>query len=537
MAIGIGIELAPSGIRAVVVRRLSFGTATSSPANRKRPGASARDVSRSADPIRTVGMRVAKVLASQEVACDTSNPEALTRALTQLRSQLRIRQPVVLGVPSSWALLTTVKPLVASWRRASIAVQFELQQYLPFDLKDAVWHFRWLPPGANGHPAEQPIGLLRGADQRLRAVPSVVSDALVIAMRRSMIADRLSTCQRAGVTVNAVTVNAVAALNVCAIAASGSGAAIPEATALLNILDQTSAEWVVFGPGLFQVVSVVGDSPEGLARELATSWGSLAGQGITLPRAVRLVGSPIAGAGVEEVVTRQLGLRVEPTDVSSLTATGLDAPQRWWTAFGLALQGVGVAPVSLNLLTMFWGEARAQRTRSAGMLLSGVCAAATVIFGLRGMMEIRQRRVGVLQALEARERLYQTLRPDVRTLLQQQERMQERSQQLERLVSDSSVLTALCTQVVEVLPETLWLVKVEWTRGEGVLDGQIEGRARSFQDVTQFLERLKTVAGMTNVKLVSNTVIPDEASSKEVIAFTVQLQRALPAGHDGEVTR
>jgi len=121
MSVGIGIELGPAAVRAVVLEGVAR------------------------DPKGRV-----KVLSSRELTCETANPDALTQALIQLRRALSLTQPVVLGMPSTSAILTTVTPLIPNPHRASLAVQFELQQHLPFELADAMWHYRWLS-AENGH--------------------------------------------------------------------------------------------------------------------------------------------------------------------------------------------------------------------------------------------------------------------------------------------------------------------------------------------------------------------------------------------------
>ena len=149
-------------------------------------------------------------------------------------------------------------------------------------------------------------------------------------------------------------------------------------------------------------------------------------------------------------------------------------------------------------------------------------------FGLSGMMASRARRAQLLQSLERREKLYQTLRPQIRTMLQRQQRIEGRAAQLERLAVDASLVTRLLGQLSAALPEHVWLTSVECSTDE-LLSGLLEGRATSFQEVTQFFDRLKTTAGMTTVKPLSTNVKTDEATGKEVIAFSVQIQRALVA--------
>ena len=116
MAIGIGVEISPSAVRAVILERL---------------GALQREGRTGAPPV--------KLLAMRESPCETSRPEALTSTLTQLRLSLRITQPIILGIPSTSSILATVRPLIPNTRRAALAVQFELQQLLPWPVQIPIY--------------------------------------------------------------------------------------------------------------------------------------------------------------------------------------------------------------------------------------------------------------------------------------------------------------------------------------------------------------------------------------------------------------
>ena len=142
------------------------------------------------------------------------------------------------------------------------------------------------------------------------------------------------------------------------------------------------------------------------------------------------------------------------------------------------------------------------------------------------MLELTERRTKVLQALERREELYQTLRPDVRALLLRQEQTQQRTHHLEELLRDSPLLTHVLADVVRALPQTVWLTKAEWSKGRTV-EGVLEGRAYSFQEVTRLMEALKTTAGMSSVKLLSAPVSAEGTTGRDVIVFTIQVERSL----------
>jgi Tfp pilus assembly protein PilN/Tfp pilus assembly PilM family ATPase len=499
MATGIGIELSPAALRAVVLEGTARGSAA----------------------------RI-KIVASRELPCETGNPDALTQALIQLRRTLPLNQPVVLGVPSTSAILGTVSPLIANPRRAGLAVQFELQQQLPFQLAEAVWHFRWLSP--NGQNPK-----VRNAEFGMRNPRS----AVVAAMKRSLLDERLACCRRAGLSVATVALNPVAALNAWE-TQSVTGASPP--VVLLNLLNDPTAEWIIRTATQLAVMPVAISLPQApsvqapqaadaFLQELAASWDAFQQQFPDLPRTIWLVGSSAALSRLSEAIAARLHLTVEPlrlTRAAALNAT-VDQLERWTVAIGLGLQGLGLAPVALNLLARAQAEGRARRLQRTVTLAGGALACLAIGFGLKGTIEVRSRRALLLQSLEKQERVYRTLRPQVQALIRHQQYLEQRSQQLEQLVRDRVLLTRLLAQVSEALPETAWLTSLACTK-EKLVEGTLEGRATSFQDVTQFLDQLKSVAAMTTVRPLATNVTTDPASGKELVVFTVQIQReAAPA--------
>ncbi|MBI4342889.1 MAG: PilN domain-containing protein [Candidatus Omnitrophica bacterium] len=482
MAVGIGIELAPGAVRAVLVE--------------------------SAGP-------QLKLLAAHEAACDTADAEALTASLAHARRTLRLTSPVVLGIPSASAILATVSPLVVNARRADLAVQFELQQQLPFELAHAAWHYYWL--ASNGHPAH------------IAPRASNARRALVAAMRRSVLEERVAACRRAGLVVHAVAAAPVAILN--AWRALPANARATQAT-LLHVIDGQSAEWIVWSPAALHVVPVAGSSADLLWEELPASWEALRGQVPDASSQVSVLGTEAAEpswARAQEALARA-GLRGDRFDVAGAFkpgATRLEHPGRAAAACGLALQSLGTARLPLNLLTEAQEAAQADQVRRMALTVSGLCAVAAVGFGVTGMLESRGRRARVLELLERREQLYQTLRPEVRELIQRQQETERRTLQLEQLVRSGPLVTQLLAKVAEILPDGAWLTSAAYSKSGLLVEGMLEGRARSFQDVTKLFDQLKVAAGMTTVKPLSTSVTTDPDTGKELIVFSVQVQRPL----------
>jgi len=345
-------------------------------------------------------------------------------------------------------------------------------------------------------------------------------------MRRTLLDERLACCHRAGLSVQAVAVNPVATLNAlnAGQAPQGSG---PSWGTVLRLLTAQTAEWIVASPTLLHVIPVTSSSPETFWSDLAASWQALRAQDAEAPLPVRLIGSADEWTRAQETLAGVPVERVDPTQLVAPGAVTLEHPERAVAALGLALQGLGAVPLPLNLLSGHQREERERAVRRISTIASGVCLAAVVGFGLTGMLEVRARRLGVRRALEQRERLYQTLRPEVRALIQRQQETERRSLRLEQLFGEAPGLTRLAGQIAEVLPREAWLTRLECSKGDGLL-GLVEGRATSFQDVTKFLEALKGLAGTPAVKPLATTVVSDEATGRETIAFSVELQRGGP---------
>ena len=471
---GIGVELGPSSIRAVVVER---------------------------------GAQV-KLLAAQELACDTANAEALTRALTQLRQTLPVKTPLVLGIPSTSVIVTTVSPLIPNPARSILGVQFELQQHLPFELAQAAWHYQWL----NGHST--PARATRPVDAR----------AVVGAMKRSLLEERLTCCRRAGLSIRAVAINGLATLN--AWWRDPSRRSTAEPTMLLHLIDDQTAEWILVTPTLLRVVPVTSASPDAFGQELGGSWEALRAESASPPQRVWVSGHMASWLKLQQVLTARGGVQVERYEESAVVSSSIDIPQpagKFVTAIGLALQGMGLGRLRLNLLQDAQGREQARIIRHAATVTTALSIVVSVILGLTGVMELRHRRLRTLEALQQQERLYQTLRPDLRELLQRQQHLERRIQQLERLIGQSTMLTQLVAQTAQLLPDDVWLTKLEYSTSP--VEGLLEGRARSFQALTQFTDRLKGMAGIGTVKPLSTNVTTDENTGKELVVFAVQFQR------------
>ncbi|MBI4341350.1 MAG: PilN domain-containing protein [Candidatus Omnitrophica bacterium] len=503
MAVSIGIEIGPEAIRATRLERAGGAF---------------------------------RLLTVEEQPYDPSQADALGRALAQLRRSLRIAQPVIVGLPDLSAILATVYPLVVNRSRAELAVEFELQQQLPFELSQTAWHYQWLSLANGGRPEGSRLKALGSRQEPPSLQPTAYSlehssIAVAAVMKQPLLEERLAICRRAGLDVAGVSIAALGLLNACSLQRSLARA---KAFAILHRLDASTAEWILWAPQRLQVVPVQSASSQTLPEELAASWQGLKAQ---WPEAAPMICTVNMDASVSERLSRLADVRLErfdPAQAVAMRAVRPELAQRAAASIGLALQGLGAARVPLNLLDHVQRAQGARWVRRVALGMAAVCAAAIVTLSLSGMAEIRQQRLRLLRALEQRERTYQRLRPEIRAMLQQQQRTEQLTAQLQGLVSASPALTATLAAIAQALPKSLWLTKVECAKSLAALDVTLEGRAASFQDVTQLLDRLKNLSGVTAVKPLSTNVVPAPAppesapAAGELVAFAIQLQRALP---------
>jgi Tfp pilus assembly protein PilN len=159
------------------------------------------------------------------------------------------------------------------------------------------------------------------------------------------------------------------------------------------------------------------------------------------------------------------------------------------------------------------------------VIASAVCAAIVLACSFSSMWHIHQRHAAVVRMLEQRGRIYERLRPDVRSLLQRQERLEGVIRRLEQVAAEADLIARGVAQVADALPETVWLTRMAWVKRTGAPGGQLEGTARSYQDLTQLLERLKALPRMGQVKLLSSVVAVDPTSGREQVTFAVVFQQ------------
>lgn len=482
-----------------------------------------------------------RLLAAVGAPWSGTGGDDLLRAIQQVRRSLPIKSPAVLGLPTPAAIITTVRPLLVSRARSDLAVRFELQQQLPYDVSQTAWHYHWLS---------------RNGGTRAEPGPA----AVVAAVKHSIVQERLAVCHRAGVSVRGVQVNALALAN----AWWQSGGPGGQTASVVVRLDGRLLEWLIItSNGLYVFTTLLpapasalhgGTGPippaetagaatlirAGLSQaqedqfiaRLKTSWEGLqhhlalvAGACPSISTA-QLVGDTSSYPTCAEGLQRAIGCAVQPLSLQTIVRAEKRADE-FVAACGLALQGGGNAPLSLNLVEGPMRAARAARVNRVSQLLGALCALLAALWSGQGIVASLRSREALLEQYRTQEQSYQLLRPEVRAIRKHQAQLEHRLEQLAYLARTRDRVTRSVVQLTDALPDSLWLTTLDLTKTAPHVAGTLEGYAQSFQGVTQFIDRVKAAPEWVTVKPQATNVMTDPATGAEVVAFTIQLQRLL----------
>ncbi|MBI4354121.1 MAG: pilus assembly protein PilM [Candidatus Omnitrophica bacterium] len=500
MAVSVGLEIGTTAVRAVVLD------------SRNKPP---------------------QLLAAVTAPLSGSSGDELVRAIQQVRRSLPIRSPVILGLPTSAAIVTTVQPLVVSRARSELAVSFELQQHLPYEAAQAAWHYQWF--SLNGQ--------------------SKSSAAVVAAVKHAVLQERLTACQRAGVAVKGVQINAVAVANAW-LSTPTAGGALPS---LIVRCDGRLVEWIVITAGGLYVFPHLLPFPSapsppsgaaggiiqaGLAQAhedqmvtwLKSSWeglqNSLTAAATTLASTptVWCVGGAEAGQQLGACLQRAVGAPVQSLATTALARLPAQIGGDDFVATcGLAFQGAGPTRVSLNLIQGMLRRRHAARLHLGAQFIGVLAALLAALWSAAGIVTSLHAREAVVEAYRKEEHSYQLLRPEVRSIRRHQAHLEARLTQLEFLARTHDRMSRSLLYLTETLPDSLWLTMLDLSKSIPHITGTLEGYAQSFQGVTQFIDRVKAEPEWVTVKPQATNVMTDPTTRTEVVAFAIQVQRLLEA--------
>ncbi|MBI3320166.1 MAG: PilN domain-containing protein [Candidatus Omnitrophica bacterium] len=474
-----------------------------------------------------------RLVASAEAPWSGEAGQDLIASLKQLRKSLPIKSPVTLGIPTSAAVVAAVEPLVVHPKRAELAIQFELQQHLPYDVNQTVWHYRWYATNGGSRPGAQTSGASSGPRRRSEAVRPSLRPALVAAMKRSLLEERLNACKRAGIAVDAVGVSAVATVNAWWRQLGSAGD--PTQGVVLHI-EGLLIEWIIVTPsGVHPVASLQHletPDPQQTVEMLKSAWNALREQFSLAARpTVWLAGEPGALPLSLEALEGELACAMKAVDLSGICQAEpktASSPRSLVTACGLALQGLGLASLPVNLLSEMTRLRQVRGLRVVTRSISWCGLLLALALTARAMMAILKVRQDTWQRLVVQEQTYQKLRPEARAMIRRQAQIETRLHQLDDLAAARALIVQALHHLTEVLPDEIWLAKLDLSKDDTAMNGQVEGYSRSFQSVTQLMDQLKSSAGWASVKPLATTVTTEPTSGKELVAFTIRVQQALP---------
>ena len=224
-------------------------------------------------------------------------------------------------------------------------------------------------------------------------------------------------------------------------------------------------------------------------------------------------------AKASEALTPELSYPVQEADFArALVAEGkehLDVLPL--TALGAALTVQGHAAWAINLESESLRKARSSRTlRRSVLQYAGLAAAALVLVGTLFFQHVHYTES---YAEELRQQV-ETIRPAAQNIIEKQRQLAVLQSQVER---GGTVLEYLA-RVTEVAPDDVNLTRFYFVYGQGIM---LEGRAKSFPDLDQFVGNLRT-NGRENGDFFRNAVITTQRSETERDESVTAYQISIP---------
>jgi Tfp pilus assembly PilM family ATPase len=366
-------------------------------------------------------------------------------------------------------------------------VMFEAQQYIPFPLEEVVLDYCVV--------SEPNWGMAPTTGESLETV-------LIAAARRPLIEELVSIFDQAGLTLERLSVSALAL-------AENARDALEPTALIVQEPDETEVVAVANGRLLFTRAAALNASarPEVAAvrmvDEIVRSFAAYQSEVRQHPLAhVYLAGASATGAESETLLytlSETLEMPVARLHNSLVPAGDPEAPA-YATAIGLAMQAQGPGLAPINLVPQERAERRALEARRRTQSLMGVAAAALCVVAVFWSMSIiRARRDRVSKEIKANTAMT--------AVTDQQDQLQKTYDKLASLGSALNTGLDRSHPVVDVLvalnmarPKStdIWLTQFEFNRG-GQLT--VRGNTHSALAATDLVIRLQQSGAFSDVRL------------------------------------
>lgn len=482
------------------------------------------------------------------------------------RNRVRARQ-VVLGIDGQSVFMKFLDVLPVGREKLARTLKYEAQQQIPFSLEEVEWDTYLFAPDKEGMSARRVL-LAAVKKDKLAGMREWMKEAGLspLALEVSSLTiynclkfnqdyaeDKLNVALNIGARSTDMLIIEGGKFWMRSFAVGGDN--FTEALSKKQAIDFAEAEKIKremsINPAAYHEVwdSVLKDLQGEVSRSLdyydfqKIQTASLPGEGAASSKKIDqiiLTGGAALMPGLDKALAAAFSCRVRPAEPFKLLqiaaeaqkTIGLSQKALFAQAVGLALRGLGAAFIDVNLLRKSIKAARNNRRKlvyDAGSIILTM----SVILGVSAMMreEYNAKRLH-LEHLKRQLNLLNIHHPQVNELQNKTALLAYQCGLLQNLAVNRSLWLESLKELSRILPADLWFTAFT---GQGSFEAaagkyrnslQIEGRAATYEEVNDFVAKLKSSRVFEEVKPISSTFVEEgkDGDTDEVVKFSISME-------------
>ncbi len=464
----------------------------------------------------------------RDIKADRS--KVVAQLISEMFSENNIKpRKVNISAGGQSVFIRFVKLLQAREDKLKQTMKFEAQNQIPFPLKEVAWDW-----------------------SLLEKEKKFSKRAVIVAIKKNIIDERLSTLKQAKLSADAIDVSSVSLYNCILFNEDYEEGKL---NALLEIGSKTSNliifkkgnVWMrSFPAGCSKLEASGAEGVDELVGEMERSVeyyfmqseeGNQAGG---KPDCIILTGGGSSAAGLEDKLYEKFGVkpkRLDPFRKLKVSKELFSKLQEGGTksklgiAIGLALRPLTELSIDVNFLKEITSRKQTLAQKTIYSRLSIGAAILTLIsFSLFSRQDYSVKRAK-LDKIEEMLKLYETYEPKIEKLEEEKEVLKSKIDALYQAAVSRALWLDIFRIISGMLPEEVWItdvsgiVSLEKT-GLGRMD--LSGKALSYQSVNTFVSSLKTSPSFKDVKPISSSMETEEGTGEEIVKFSITMDVVVP---------
>ena len=208
--------------------------------------------------------------------------------------------------------------------------------------------------------------------------------------------------------------------------------------------------------------------------------------------------------------------------LSKKNVLNMQLPQ-FATAFGLALQGLNVSEMKVNLI---------ERDQKGPIKVSSLlnffivaCIALAAFLGTQ-IVSFYQEAQKLKPRLQELNKITQEYMPQLTEVQAKFDKIDTQTQTLNNVIENRNTINRILSKISEIIAEQAWIsdfaIKLNYQDRSGELT--IGGKSISYAEINQLISGLKDSGYFKEIKPVSSRIMTDKVTREEVVNFIIKLE-------------